>query len=165
MTRTQVFENMSQNLVTINWSERMEDAYRKMQVRKVRHLPVMDDQGGTVGMLSDRDVQRAMISTIDKKEGRLFSDENIEFDKDCLVRDYMSWPVKSVDQSADLRLVAEQMINDKVSSFLVTDSQKVVGIVTVEDLLKVLVELLGDSGTPIKWTLRGLVTDSVQYQS
>jgi acetoin utilization protein AcuB len=157
MNKKLVKENMSSHLITIGWNEKMESAYKRMQSKRVRHLPVINDAGEVVGMLSDRDVQRSMISEIERPSGRIVSDETIEFDVDSKVRDYMSWPAKEVDQHTELRFVAEQMVVEKVSSLLVCNGNKTVGIVTAEDLIKVLIELLSDPKTPIRWTLEHIL--------
>jgi CBS domain-containing protein len=146
-------DNMSSPLITIGWNERMESAYRRMQTQRVRHLPVTDESGEIIGVLSDRDVQRSMISKIDRPVGQILSDETIQFDAASRVRDYMSWPAKSVDLRADLRSVAARMVDEKVSSILVYDGSTPVGIVTAEDLLKVLIELLSDPRAQLRWTL------------
>lgn len=147
-------ESMSTDLMMIGWQERIETAYRRMTTARIRHLPVHDESGEIVGMISDRDVQRAMISQIDGVE------ETIEFDPDARVTDYMSWPVKRVEQDTDLCRVAERMIEEKVSSMLICQGKRPVGIVTAEDLLKVLVELLADSKTPARWNLSELSSES-----
>lgn len=153
MNKKIVKDNMSAHLVTIGWNESMESAYRRMQSQRIRHLPVTNEGGEVVGLLSDRDVQRSMISEIERPVGWAISAETIEFDEDSRVRDYMSWPAVTVDQNTDLRLVAQKMVTEKISSLLVCSGIKTVGIVTAEDLLKVLVELLSDPGTPKRWTL------------
>lgn len=153
MNKKPVRENMSTHLITIGWGDSMKNAYLRMHSKHVRHLPVINDAGEIIGILSDRDVQRSMISQMEREPGRVISDETIEFDPESRVRDYMSWPAMSVDQNSDLRLVAEKMVTEKISSFLVRKGDSVVGIVTAEDLLKVLVELLSDPRTPIRWTL------------
>lgn len=144
---------MSTHLITIGWNEKMESAYRRMQTKRVKHLPVVNDTGEIIGMLSERDVQRSMISQVEKPTGRIATDETIEFDDESKVRDYMSWPAKSVEQNTELRLVAERMILEKVHSFLVCSGTRTVGIVTVEDLMKVLIELLSDPAAPMEWAL------------
>lgn len=156
---------MSTHLITIGWNETMESAYKRMHLKKVRHLPVSNDLGEIIGMLSDRDVQRAMISEIKRPHGQLIADESIAFDEEKRVRDYMSWPAKTIDQLADLRLAAERMIQEKVSSFLVVrqlkSSAKAVGILTAEDMLKVLIELLTEPKTPVPgWSLEDLFKSS-----
>ncbi len=162
MTTKIAEESMSRSLITINWSEQLKTAYLRMQNHRLRHLPVVNDTGEIVGMLSDRDVQRAMISEI-KHEARIpASSESIEFDPEARVRDYMGWPVLTVDQNTDLRLVAERMLHEKISSILVQKSGRTVGIITTDDMLKVLVDLLTNSNTPARWTLHTLMEDADQ---
>lgn len=155
-----VTENMSAHLFTIGWHEKMENAYNFMQSRRVRHLPVVNNMGEIIGMLSDRDVQRSMISQIERSSGRIISDETIQFDEESQVLDYMSWPAKSVEHSTDLRVVAERMVAEKLSSLLVCNGKRTIGIVTAEDLLKVLITLLADSKAPKGWTLEHIFEDT-----
>lgn len=155
----------SDHLITIGWNETMKSAYLRMQLKRVSHLPVSNDFGEIIGMLSDREVQRAMISQIKRQHGQLIADESFEFDEEIRVRDYMSWPAKTIDQNADLRLAAERMILEEISSFLVIRQTrsvlKAVGILTAEDMLKVLIELLTDPKTPMPgWRLEKLFKSS-----
>lgn len=153
-------ESMTTKLVTINFNEGLETAYHRMQKRRLRHLPVCDDNGEIVGMLSDRDVQRAMISEIEHERKSDLSSESIAFDPEAKVRDYMGWPVQAVDQNSDLRVVAEKMLTDKISALLVKRANEVVGIVTTDDLMKVLIELLSDPKTSARWTLQNVLDNA-----
>lgn len=120
-------ERMSRQLVTVAWDDPMEKANGLMEEWRVRHLPVTDKEGFVIGILSDRDVSRAM------NPGRP------GFDKDRKVCDYMSWPAVTVDESTPLKDIAEGMADEKLSAFLVTKGgDEVVGIVTSEDLLRFL---------------------------
>jgi acetoin utilization protein AcuB len=131
MKRSSVRESMSKKLITIRWDQPMEEAADLMEEHRFRHLPVADDSGVIVGILSDRDVNRAVNPG---KPG---------FIADAQVSEYMSWPVITVDENLALRDAAQGMIDEKVSAFLVTDANKaIVGIVTSEDMLKALVKLL-----------------------
>lgn len=131
MRRSSVKDTMSKKLVTVKWDQTMESAAEIMEEHRFRHLPVTDDLGVIVGILSDRDLARA---TNPQKPG---------FDAEAQVSDSMSWPVVTVDQNMPLKEAAQGMIDEKISAFLVTDADKaIVGIVTSQDLLKVLVELL-----------------------
>lgn len=160
MTKKLARESMSTKLVTINFNENMDTAYRRMKKRQLRHLPVCDDSGEVVGMLSDRDVQRAMISEVTHESPGPASSESIAFDPAARVRDYMGWPVLTVEQNSDVRLVAERILQEKVSALLVKDGPATVGIVTTDDLMKVLIDLLGDPKTPARWTLKGILDDA-----
>lgn len=131
---------MTKNLVTISAYEPIAQARDLMDEKKFRHLPVVDKEGMVVGILSDRDVNRAM------------SPAGPGFMAGKLVSDFMSWPAITVDEDMALADVAEGMIDEKVSSFLVTrEGREVVGIVTTEDLLKVLKNLLrGEKRSTLK---------------
>ena len=153
MEKIQVQEKMSREVVTIGWKEKMETAFQRMRSLRLRHFPVMNDTGEVIGMLSDRDVQRAMISNVERDMGRITSDETIQFDSDSLVRDYMSWPVKAVDHRMELRAVVERMLVDKVSSLLVKKGECPVGIITTDDLMRVLIDILSEPKGSVQWNL------------
>jgi acetoin utilization protein AcuB len=152
-------ETMSKDLITISWNESIESAYRRMRDFHIRHLPVFDDSTHVVGMLSDRDVQRAMRSEI--RHQSAFGDETVTFDPESKVRDYMSWPALTVDSETDLVVLAQRMLAEKLSSILVTRNNSVVGLVTTDDLLRVLVDLLRTPIPAQKLSLMDLVEQSL----
>lgn len=123
-------DNMTKHLVTVNWKEPIKKANTIMEDRRIRHLPVVDDEGIVVGILSDRDVRRAM----DPRRPR--------FAPDAVVGDFMSWPAVMVNEDTPIEQVAEGMVDEKLSAFLVNRGNQVVGIVTTDDLLSVLAKLL-----------------------
>jgi len=62
----------------------------------------------------------------------------------------MSWPAETVSTYTKLGEVAQIMIDKKVSALVITDDDlDATGIITHEDLLKVLIELLREN-TPLK---------------
>lgn len=127
MQRSTAKENMTKTLVTVAWNKPMEEASRLMEERRIRHLPVVDKEGLVIGILSDRDVNRAMNPL---RPG---------FAEGMVVGDFMSWPAVTVDENVSIADVAEGMIDEKVSAFLVTKGEnEVTGIVTSEDLLQLL---------------------------
>ncbi|MBK9293267.1 MAG: CBS domain-containing protein [Oligoflexia bacterium] len=126
---TQVKYLSSKNLIVAKWDESLDEAYCKMRKHNIRHLPVVSDTGHVLGVISDRDFQRAM-----QNDGH----ERFYFKDDDTVREFMTWPAKFIDERVGLSQVCEIMINDKLSSLLITKADEVTGIVTSEDLLKVL---------------------------
>jgi acetoin utilization protein AcuB len=135
-------DTMTCDLIKTKIDESLESAFLKMKKHGIRHLPVADEFNRIVGIISDRDVLRGMQP--DLRDYQSFQVENADFDPHARVRDFMSWPVKTVSHDTDLRVVITKMIREKVSAFLVTHDSAIVGIVTSEDLLKLLYELLGD---------------------
>jgi acetoin utilization protein AcuB len=129
-------DNMSRTIVTIAWNQPIQLANDLMEEHRIRHLPVTDKEGFVIGIISDRDVNRAMNPKMPS------------FSEDMVVGDFMSWPAVTVDENISLADVAEGMVDEKVSAFLVTRGGKeVVGIVTSEDLLRYLKEMLRRSPT------------------
>lgn len=134
-------EVMSKNLITIKYYQTLEDAYRKLKKHAIRHLPVIDELGDVLGIISDRDVQRGMQP--EARDYMSFEFDSVDFDPAAKVVDYMSIPIKTVDYNEPLQTIAQRMVDEKISSFLVTKNGPIVGIITHEDLLQVLVKLLG----------------------
>ncbi len=111
----------SHNLQVIHWSQTLVEASSLMQTHRIRHLPVVDDQHRIVGIISDRDLRNRE----DKME---------------VVRDRMHFEVAGIDEAAHVSAAAEQMVAQKISSLLVLRADRVVGILTSDDLLRVLTE-------------------------
>ena len=152
---TKLLANMTKNLITVGEESNLTEAYSLMIKNGIRHLPVTNQSGHITGMLSERDLQRAMKSDV-QGEG-YFRRESCEFNQDDRVMDYMSWPVKTVEHDTHLRIVTGKMIREKVSAYLVTDRGTIKGIITSEDLLKVLEGLLEEPGSGLKLGLENLL--------
>jgi CBS domain-containing protein len=119
-------EYTTKDLVVVHWLENLARAYGIMNSAQVRHLPVVDEGGAIIGMISDRDFQRAM------QEGL--------FEPDLCVRDFMSWPVEAIDETAPIAAAARTMLDKKISSLVIVRDSRALGIVTTEDLLRALLE-------------------------
>jgi acetoin utilization protein AcuB len=132
---------MSEDLVSIGWGDSMAAAATRMEKLRIRHLAVTGDKGEIVGLLSDRDVQRAMNPTISLDDAGMGVYSEVDrFDPDSRVRHFMSWPPKTIDSKVDLREVATRMLHEKISCLLVMEGDQTIGIVTTDDLLRFLAE-------------------------
>jgi acetoin utilization protein AcuB len=119
-----------------------------MKQARVRHLPVVDENNAIVGILSDRDLLRASKSE-SLTLGACASFLGEDLDPEATVSDYMSAPVESVYSDDALKEVVNRMIQERISALMVKDveTQRYVGIITTEDLLRVLLHYLKkDSG-------------------
>lgn len=138
----QIKKIMSLRLRTIDPEATMLSASEIMKELSIRHLPVVNDEGEFIGILSDRDIHRAM--TVIKgsiKENHIQSHKK--------VADFMTSPVHSVNENESIEKIVRDMLEMKVSCFLVKDENKVVGIVTSDDFLLYLLEILGESKNPL----------------
>lgn len=123
---------MTADLLTVPTGTELFKAYDIMKVNSIRHLPVVGEDKLVIGIISDRDLQRAMIIT----ENGTF-DQTFRFKEGDRVEHYMSWPVISVSEESEIASVANLMLKHKISSLLITsESGQVRGIVTVDDILR-----------------------------
>lgn len=134
---------MTKNLITVKATTPIIAAYEEMRDRGIRHLPVVDVSGKLVGILSDRDLLRAANTRVVNE-----IEQEMTFNPHHTVEDFMSWPVQTVSELASVEDVAKKMIEQKVSAFVVNGPNHYFkGIITTDDLLQYLVELLHNSET------------------
>ena len=151
-------EIMSKSLITVKLDDSVRKAYQIMKDRRIRHLPVSDKSGEIIGILSDRDLSRAMTPSNNISKGY---DDEVEFNDSFLVRDFMNWPVQTISREVPVEEVARRMLNEKISAFLVMDEggRRTAGIVTTDDLLKLLIELLQKEPGRLRLSLDAVMTD------
>ena len=124
----------SGSLITVNENSVVNEVEQKMNNYNIRHMPVVNDENYSVGIISKSDYIAL----------RFFESGFRQF----LVKQVMSSPVKAVSKNTSVRQLANLFTNKKISSAVVVDNQDVVGIVTAEDLIKLLAnkpELKGES--------------------
>jgi acetoin utilization protein AcuB len=133
-------QSMSAHPMTVRSKDDLSAAYIRMKRECYRHMPVIDDKGNLVGMISDRDFKRAMWP-MNAADAHGLPEES-SFRKESKVADYMSWPVIALSEDTSLLLAVQTMIDQKVSALVVMRDGDMTGILTNEDLLKVLASLL-----------------------
>jgi CBS domain-containing membrane protein len=116
-----VADLMTTNLQTVNASESITEAHAEMQIGLIRHLPVVDDRGRLVGVLSDRDLLGVVASRKPRK-----------------VADVMTRHVVTTQPDAPAAEAANMMLDHKIGSVLVVDEgDTLIGMVTQTDYLEV----------------------------
>jgi CBS domain-containing protein len=121
----------------VDVDENMLSASRIMLEKNFRHL-LVTDKGELVGILSDRDVNRAIRA--DKTKHHTMELRLSDRQK---VKDYMNWPVYTISESSSAKYALEQMLLQKVSAIAVENkTREIIGIITTEDLLGHLLILL-----------------------
>ncbi len=129
-----VSELMSRDVVTIGASDSCLEAVSRMHGARVRHLPVVDDAGALIGVVTDRDLRHHLFGPrVLKDVGTIAVDILL---KAVPVSEIMSTPVMSVPAKADVAEAARIMLEDKVGSLPVVEGARVVGIVTETDVLR-----------------------------
>lgn len=127
-----VSDRMTANPVTVRSRENIHDASEKMRKGHFRHLPVIDDQGKLIGILSDRDIRlirpsRAFVSG---------EDEAIQLWSTSVRQAAVFDPV-TIEPDASLEQAAELMLRWEIGGLPVVNGDgKPIGIITYTDLLR-----------------------------
>jgi len=131
---TRVERWMSADLIVESPDTVLFDALEQMEHHRIRHLPVTDDKGHLLGILSSRDAARAT-------RGKTGEDPL----QKLTVKEVMTGGrLHCVEPSTLVREAAETICREKVSALPVKQGEKLVGIVTSEDLLWALLEVTAE---------------------
>jgi acetoin utilization protein AcuB len=128
---------MTQNVVTINEEDSIIDADEKMREYGVRRLPVVNNKGKLVGIVTKGDVREASPS-----DATMLSIWEVNYLIAKLqVKRVMTSNVMTISPEADIIDAAQIMLDRKVSGIpVVDDAQQLVGIVTESDIFRMLVK-------------------------
>jgi acetoin utilization protein AcuB len=128
---------MTREVVTLTPDHTLRDAIDLLRSRRIRHLPVVEAQR-LVGIVTDRDVKRATPSV-------LAGVNRDEYDNTLLtikVSQLMTREPITVPRKSALKSAVEIFINRKVGALPVVDNDRLVGILTEIDILRVAYDLL-----------------------
>lgn len=115
---TQVKSIMSKNVKSIAAGSSLSDAYSLMKEARIRHLPILNEDGEVSGIISYKNLltNPSVLAM------------PVEF--------FMTFPVVEIHENTPLKNAILKMLEEKISSLLITnDKFEVVGIVTTDDIL------------------------------
>lgn len=139
--QTLVRDRMSREPVTVMPDAPVLEAYELMRRRRVRRLPVADENLRLVGMVTRSDIEQAMPQTRAGGEGQIearFALAGMEV-SELMTRDVISlMPEQSIADAA------AAMIRHKVSGLPVVEHGQVIGIITESDIFRLVVETWSD---------------------
>ena len=123
-----VADLMSHDVTTVMDTTTVSEAQRRMRDSAVRHLPVVDERGRLIGILSDRDLLGALSAGVE-----------------ALVGWIMTPRLKKVRSDTPAYEAARLMIDHKISALPVVEADgRLVGLVTETDFLRVAHQILSD---------------------
>ena len=122
-----VGKHMSKSPVVIGPDDLLSSAQEKMKSGGFRRLPVVKDRS-LIGIVTDRDL-RQHIGFLEKTKVNAAMSEN---------------PV-TVNPRATLEEAAQLLLKHKIGGLPVVEENKLVGIITVSDILQVFLDVMGAS--------------------
>jgi CBS domain-containing protein len=126
-----VSEIMSPNVITLTPGSSLADSVQLMSQRRVRRLPVVDDNGAVMGMLTNKDVLRHIAKIARGGSGPSGFERKVS--------EFMATGVINIGHDDDVRIAANQMTTFGVGGLVIEDvpSHKI-GLVTERDLIRTL---------------------------
>jgi CBS-domain-containing membrane protein len=131
-TKVKVRERMTRRPVTAKLNESLKEAMDKMANGNFRHLPVVDERGKLLGIISDRDIRllQPSLAFVSEEEAA------VQLASAAVCQGTAFDPV-TIHPEALLERAASQMLRSNVSALPVVDDGKyLVGIITTTDLLR-----------------------------
>jgi CBS domain-containing membrane protein len=115
-----------------------------MNEKNVRHVPVVDDDGHLVGLVSERDMLRRAAGL----EGDLPLSFGAEVAAAMKVREVMTWPVETIEADEEAATAASVMLDNKYGCLPVLEQGMLAGILTEADFVRHVAEGAAAESTP-----------------
>lgn len=131
---------MSKDVTTVNTDTSMLKASKIFKDNNFRRLPVVDQDGKLMGIVTDRDIKDASPS----KATTLDVHELYYLLSEIKIKDIMTANPFTINVEDSLEKAAIKMLEKKVEGLpVVNENDKVVGIITETDIFKALVNITG----------------------
>ena len=122
---------MSREVVTLRRNDALSAVNHVMEARRIRHMPILDDQDAVVGIVSQRDV---FFNALVRALGFGAAANGKVLDA-LLVKEIMTTDVVTTTPDTPLRQAAELMCDKKIGCLPVVDDGSLVGILTEGDFV------------------------------
>jgi acetoin utilization protein AcuB len=128
-----IVERMNRNPVTVTRGATVVDALRIMEEQGLHYLPVVDEHGSLVGMASDRTLLRARGSEP--------------------IHQAMTPDPITVTEYAAIEEAAQIMVDQQTGALPVMRHGKLVGLITLSEMLQLFLEVLGAREKGLRLTM------------
>jgi CBS-domain-containing membrane protein len=129
-------EIMTHNVVSVGLHTTVHDAAALLVAHQITSVPVLDDTGRIVGIVSEVDLIRDRMPRDPRTHLRPEAHE--QPDPSRLVAEVMSTTVDCMSRNADTADLAALMVNNRLRAVPITDGGHVIGMVSRRDLLRTL---------------------------
>ncbi len=133
---TKVRDIMTTDLFTLRADDSLETLYDAMDLRHIRHVPVVDDDGDLVGLVSQRDLLKGALGDAEALPVSIKRDLLSEIK----VSQIMTLDPESVEPSEDLSSAGATLLEYKFGCLPVCENRSLVGIITESDFVKLVIK-------------------------
>jgi acetoin utilization protein AcuB len=140
VTQTMRVKNrMTPNPIVANPKTNYNDALRLMKQNHIKHLPIVNEKGKPVGIVTQTNMAHAAPSPVTT----LNVFEIVSYLDNVTMETIMASPVLAVDESCSITNAANFMLTNEIDSLLVMRDDTLVGIITIADIFKTFIEMTG----------------------
>lgn len=137
-----VRDYMTKKVSLLGDDARLLDAALLIRHSGIRHVPIVNSEGKAVGIISDRDVARLAPSMLTRMSQEEY---NKIFESTPIIKAMTKDPI-TIGAEAPIAEAVEILHKKKIGALLVVENEKLVGILTVSDMLGLLHKLVGQRG-------------------
>jgi CBS domain-containing membrane protein len=132
MNPKRVRDLMTTDVVTVGRNEKLLIADDVMRLGRIRHLPVVDDDGALAGIVSQRDLfHNGLLRALGY--GTHAQREALDM---VVVKEAMKTEVETTGPDVPLVDAARRMLELKIGCLVVVDAGRIAGILTESDFVK-----------------------------
>jgi acetoin utilization protein AcuB len=140
---------MATKLVCVTANRSVADASELMAEHKIRHLPVVNEQGQLVGLIT----RATLASALPGVGTGLTRFEFSYLTSSTSVSEVMIQEPATIDEGGAIEEAARIMNEQRISSLLVMRGKELVGIITDTDIFEALMELMGGRRAGVRLTV------------
>ena len=132
MSTPTVRDLMTEEVFTLERNDELTIADDLMKQKRIRHIPVLDEEGRVAGILTQRDLFRgALVRALgfgsNAEEQMLHS---------LVVKEVMTTEPKTVAPDVLLAEAAQRMVDEQVGCLIVMENDEMIGILTEGDFVR-----------------------------
>jgi len=119
---------MSKPVKSVNIEANVRTVVKEMNKHKIASILVVDNDGKPVGVITERDILQRVIE----------ENQSLDLTK---AKDIMSSPIHYINSKKTIKEACELMVLFKLKRLIVIDENKPVGIITITDIIKKVLNL------------------------
>ena len=119
---------LKRNVISINQDDTVYNAINILSEKKIGALPVLNDQNKLCGMLSERDIIQ-----------KISNDKKIDFSH-TQIKSIMTTKVITCNENTESNVLMTIMTNNKIRHIPIIEKNSLIGIVSIGDVVKRLLE-------------------------
>lgn len=139
-------ELMSDQLYTLKLTNTIYEARELMLNKQIRHIPILDDSGNFVGLLTKRDILAVSVSVLADIDIK----ERDELENGIPIGEIMQTDVVIAQEDSNLIDAARFMLEQKHGCLPIFRTNQLVGVLTESDFVKLSLRLMEKMAEKVK---------------